>query len=54
MGKKAKHLCAWKKEERVKKLDSYRDMVIKPKFMCANCGRVAAKKKWLCKPISLN
>ena len=54
MSKKDKHLCDWKKEERVEKLASYRDLVKKPKFMCADCGRVAAKKKWLCEPISLN
>lgn len=53
MGKKDKHLCTWKKDERVEKLEMYRDMVKKPKFMCENCGRVAAKKKWLCKPLSL-
>ncbi len=54
MGEKTSRLCAWKKEERVEKLDSYRAMVKKPKFICTNCGRVAAKKKWLCEPISLN
>ena len=32
MGKKDKRLCGWKKDERVEKLEMYRDMVKKPKW----------------------
>ena len=53
MAKKSKHLCAWKKDERVKKFDRYTSMVKKPRFVCGNCGRAAAKKKWLCEPMPL-
>ncbi len=53
MGKKNKHLCQWKKDERKQDLEGYRAIVKKPKLLCEDCGRVAVKKKWLCKPMSL-
>jgi hypothetical protein len=53
MGKKRKHLCDWKKSEIVEELESYRELVKDPEFVCKDCGRVAGQKKWLCKPISL-
>ena len=28
-------------------------LVRKPKFLCETCGRVAAKKRHLCRPVSL-
>jgi hypothetical protein len=54
MAKQNKYLCRWKKDKRIKELERYSAMVKKPKAMCKNCGRVAAKKKWLCEPISLD
>jgi len=53
MAEKEKHMCQWDKDERIKELDSYRVIVEKPKFMCQDCGRVAIKKKFLCKPLRL-
>ena len=50
MGKAAKHLCKWKKKERVEKSASYRKIATPPRFVCRNCGRVATAKKWLCEP----
>ena len=51
--KKSKHLCQWKKDERKEDLEGYRAIVKKPKLVCEDCGRVAVKKKWLCKPMAL-
>jgi hypothetical protein len=52
MPKKLKRLCDWKKEQ-LDDLDSYRDIVLDPQHVCKECGRVANKKKWLCKPAPL-
>ncbi|MFH1754348.1 MAG: hypothetical protein ABIA59_01480 [Candidatus Latescibacterota bacterium] len=49
MGKE-KHLCKWE-EDRIDKLDAYLLLVEKPKFLYESCGRVAARKKHLCKPL---
>ena len=54
MGKAVKHLCGWKKKERLRNLDRYRRIVRAPRFMCEECGRVAAGKKWLCEPVRLS
>jgi hypothetical protein len=53
MTKKPKHLCDWKKNKIIDELDSYRELVANPKYVCQDCGRAAVKKKWLCKPIPL-
>jgi hypothetical protein len=45
-----KTLCDWTKEDRIKNLSDYAEIVQKPRFMCDTCGRVARKKKSLCKP----
>ncbi len=52
MSKKPEHLCDWKAEH-LKDLDTYRELVLDPRYVCRKCGRVAHKKKWLCKPVSL-
>ena len=31
----------------------YKSLVKNPKYLCRVCGRVAAKKESLCKPVSL-
>jgi len=53
MGKKLKHLCDWKKSQIIDNLDSYRELVLEPRFVCKDCGRVANKKTLLCKPLAL-
>jgi hypothetical protein len=53
LGKKRKHLCDWKKTEIVEELETYRELVKEPEFVCKDCGRVAGQKKWLCKPVAL-
>ncbi len=53
MAKKEKRLCKWKEDDISKKLDKFTSMVIDPQFLCKKCGRVARKKKWLHKPVSL-
>jgi len=30
--------------------DAYARLIYPPRFVCENCGRVAAKKKHLCRP----
>lgn len=54
MAKKEKRLCKWKEDNISKKLDKFISIVSDPQFLCKKCGRVADKKKWLHKPVSLN
>lgn len=49
----AKNLCKWGKKAIKKKFDEYTEIVRDPRFVCMKCGRVASKKKWLCKPEAL-
>ena len=53
MAKKEKSLCKWSENDLDKKFDKFITIVSDPKFVCKKCGRVAAKKKWLHKPVSL-
>jgi hypothetical protein len=53
MAKKVKRLCKWKEDDISEKFDKFTRIVSKPKFACKTCGRVADKKKWLHKPVSL-
>jgi hypothetical protein len=46
-------LCDWSKEDRIKELVEYTEIVRKPRYMCYTCGRVANKKKNLCEPRKL-
>lgn len=48
-----KGLCKIKKSHRQKDLASYINLVNAPTHVCGKCGRVANKKKMLCKPISM-
>lgn len=47
MGQKT--MCDWSKEDRIKDFSEYASIVRKPRFWCYTCGRVANKKKNLCK-----
>jgi hypothetical protein len=53
MAKKDKKLCKWKEEAINDNFEAFKDIVQSPKFACKKCGRVANKKKWLHKPVSL-
>lgn len=46
-------LCEWKKNSYGDDLDLFRELVLDPRFYCTKCGRVAAKKKAVCKPAKL-
>ena len=54
MGGKTKHLCQWSKAKLEKDGAKLREIVSAPRFVCTNCGRAAAKAKYLCKPRSLD
>jgi hypothetical protein len=54
MAKEPKHLCKWKRKERLRRLRSYRRIVLEPRFMCQECGRVASDRKYLCEPTRLS
>ena len=53
MAKKGKTLCKWDRDEIERDLKELRKIVGSPKFVCRRCGRAVAKKKFVCKPISL-
>ena len=53
MGKKTEEICKWKREDYTKRLDELRQLVADPQYVCTKCGRVANKKKLLCKPVKL-
>jgi hypothetical protein len=48
----AKTLCQRKKTLK-RDLAKYARLVAKPRFVCANCGRAARKKKHLCEPAEM-
>ncbi len=48
MSKKLCSIC--KKELKKGDLDDIKDIVKKGKYICTKCGRVANKKKNICKP----
>lgn len=50
---KAKKMCKWGKGDIEKRFKKFKEIVGEPSHACANCGRVANKKKMLCKPIDL-
>ena len=49
-----KELCKLKKSLMKDDLDAYCKLVDKPTVVCEKCGRVANKKKFVCKPRALN
>jgi hypothetical protein len=53
VGKRLKHLCDWKADDLAAKREAYRHLVREPRHLCRECGRVAAKRKQLCKPVPI-
>ena len=53
MADKCKPLCKWKKTHYVKDIKKLQTIVAEPAWICRDCGRAAAEKKWLCKPVRL-
>ena len=45
------HLCVLASNN---KIDEIKKLVLNPKFLCFNCGRVAASSKNLCNPMPLD
>ena len=44
-------LCKLAKKKYLNKhLKEFQDLVLEPHYICANCGRVAKDKHYLCKP----
>ncbi|MGL5430562.1 MAG: hypothetical protein ACRC9S_07530 [Vibrio sp.] len=50
----AKRLCKLSRSELVTSLGEIERLVVSPQFLCRSCARVAADKKYLCKPQSLS
>ncbi len=48
----SKHLCDMVKRG-VGDLNTYKELVKNPKFICKKCGRVAAKEESICEPAPL-
>jgi len=48
-----KTLCKLKKDELTDNFKQIVKIVIKPKFICEKCARVAQEKKYLCSPLAL-
>ena len=49
-----KHLCYLNNLGfQISNEEEYKQLVRNPKFMCKNCGRVAASQDNLCKPVEL-
>jgi len=44
-----KEICEWSQAELEEHFGQLRKIVSKPAFACSKCGRVAKRKKWLCK-----
>ena len=53
MADKLKELCKWKRDNYAKEFQQLKAIVSQPRYACSKCGRVADKKKWLCKPQNL-
>ena len=53
MGKAIKRMCKWDKDQIKKSFTDFQEAVGTADFACLKCGRVAAKKKKLCKPAKL-
>ena len=54
MAKGNKALCEWKKKDLERNRGEYIEKVRPAQYLCTKCGRVAARKKDLCKPCDMN
>ncbi|HSR54273.1 MAG TPA: hypothetical protein VLV83_25895 [Acidobacteriota bacterium] len=48
-----KSICKWERGDFEKHYSEHPSVVRMPRFACRKCGRVARKKKWLCKAFKL-
>jgi len=48
-----KTLCDWKPKHFTQRSEEFAELVSSPCFFCRKCGRVASKRKALCKAMSL-
>jgi len=53
MSADAKTLCKYKKEKIEENLETLKQIVGNPKFICRKCARAAKDEKHLCKPVTL-
>jgi hypothetical protein len=49
MGEIREKMCEWEKKDIAENLADLIAIVRKPRYVCKDCGRVAASKKLLCK-----
>ncbi|HSR69300.1 MAG TPA: hypothetical protein VLU25_15290 [Acidobacteriota bacterium] len=54
MAKLKTTICKWDRGDFEKLYSEHPSVVAKPRFACRKCGRVARKKKWLCKAFKLH
>jgi hypothetical protein len=50
-GDHKKHICELAAE---KKFEAIKQMILNPKYICANCGRAADSDENLCNPVHIN
>lgn len=50
--KKDQPLCDWSKDDYAD-VERMAEVVLDPAWLCRKCGRVANRKKWLCKATKL-
>jgi len=48
-----KTLCKYKKEKIEEHMETLKQIVGNPKFICRKCARAAKDEKYLCKPVTL-
>ena len=53
MASDKKTLCKWKSDDIEKDQKKFRKLIEDAKYFCRKCGRSAASKSNLCKPIGL-
>jgi hypothetical protein len=54
MSNDTKTLCKYKKEKIEEQMESLKNIVRNPKFICKKCARAAGNAECLCKPVPLD